>query len=97
MTTPAPNGTPSVSDIGASLLRTFVATGVGTLLAYAAKRWHIVLGDGDSVGLYQGVTGLFIAGYYTVARLLESKWKGFGWMLGLTRQPKYVDPTPSSR
>jgi hypothetical protein len=95
MSQPTP-GSPSVSDLGASLVRTFVATAVGTLLAYLAKRMGLVLSDGDSLGLIQGVTALFIGGYYLVVRLLESKWKGFGFLLGLVRQPKYVTPTSST-
>lgn len=91
MSQPTP-GSPTVSDLGASLIRTFVATIVGTVLAYLAKRLGIVLDDGSAFGLIQGVTAIFIGGYYLLVRLLEQKWKGFGFLLGLVRQPKYVEP-----
>jgi hypothetical protein len=81
---------PTLSDLGASIVRTFVALAVGTVVAYLARRWHVVLDAGTSDGLVQAFTATVIGVYYVVARLLESKWRGFGFLLGLTRQPKYV-------
>lgn len=85
-----PTSPPKVSDLGASLVRTAVATAVGTVIAYLAQKWNIVLDEATTVGVVQAFTAAVIAVYYLVIRLLESKWKGFGWFLGLAKQPKYV-------
>lgn len=82
---------PSVGDIGASLIRTFVATGVGTAIAYLARKWGIAFDGPTADGVVQAFTAFVIGGYYTVIRVLESKWKGFGWFLGLAKRPKYVE------
>jgi hypothetical protein len=87
-----PTATPTISDLGASLLRTFVAAVVGGAIAYLARRLHIVLDGPTAGGVVQAFTVAVIGVYYTVARVLETKWKGFGFLLGLVRQPKYVTP-----
>lgn len=88
---------PKVSDLGASILRTAVAAAVGTVLAYLARKWNIVLDGPTADGVVQAFTAAVIGAYYVVIRLLESKWKGFGWFLGLARQPKYVEVVAGGR
>ena len=91
MTTPTTSPT-TVGDLGASLVRPFVATAVGTAIAYLARRWHIALDGPTADGVVQAFTATMIGLYYAVVRVLESKWKGFGWLLGLAKRPKYVEP-----
>lgn len=87
----SPTSKPSVGDLGASLVRTFVATALGTVIAYLARRWHIAFDGPTADGVVQAFTAAVIGVYYALVRFLESKWRGFGWLLGLARQPKYVD------
>lgn len=84
---------PTVRDLGASLVRTFVATAVGVGVAWLAKNAHIVIDDGTSAGLVQAFTGTVVALYYLVIRTLETKVPAFGWLLGLAKLPTYPAPT----
>lgn len=84
---------PTVRDLGASIVRTFVATAVGTGVAWVAKNAHIVIDDNSSAGLVQSVTASAIAAYYLVVRTLETKVPAFGWLLGLAKLPTYPAPT----
>lgn len=90
MTTTNTPATTSVSNLGASLVRTFVGTAIGTFLTYLGRRWHIVLDADSSQAASMGATAMVIGAYYAVVRVLESKWKGFGWLLGLATKPKYA-------
>jgi hypothetical protein len=82
--------TTSVSNVGASYIRTFVGLGVGAFVTYLARRANIVLDDASSQAATIGATAIVTGGYYAVVRALESKWKGFGWFLGLATKPKYA-------
>jgi hypothetical protein len=84
---------PTVRDLGASLVRTFVATAVGTLVAILAKNAHIVIDDGTAAGLVQTFTATVIGLYYLVVRTLETKFPVFGWLLGLAKLPTYPAAT----
>lgn len=85
--------TPTVRDLGASLVRTFVATAVGTGVAWVAKNAHFVIDDATSAGLVQAFTATTIGGYYLVVRTLETRIPAFGWLLGLAKLPTYPSPT----
>jgi hypothetical protein len=92
---------PTVRDLGASLVRTFVATAVGTVVAYLAKNAHFVIDDATSAGLVQTFTAFVIGAYYLVVRTLETKVPAFGWLLGLAKLPTYPSavnevPVPAS-
>ena len=80
-----------MSDAIVSLIRTWVPVGVG-----AALSWLLTLGvelDPDAqAGLIAGLTGVVIATYYGLVRLLERKWPVFGVFLGTRRQPEYGKP-----
>jgi hypothetical protein len=78
-----------MSDKLVSLIRTFVPVGVGALLAFLASKAGLVLDENSSAALTAGVTGLCVAGYYVVARVLEGLHPWFGVLLGSTRQPTY--------
>jgi hypothetical protein len=83
---------PTVRDLGASLVRTFVATAVGTLVAWLAKNAHIVIDSNTSAGLVQAFTATVIGAYYLVVRFLETRVPAFGWLLGLAKLPTYPAP-----
>ena len=84
---------PTVRDLAASVVRTFVATAVGTALAWIAKNTSFVVDENTSAGLIQSFTALVIGAYYLVVRALEIKVPGFGWLLGLAKLPNYASET----
>jgi hypothetical protein len=90
MSQPGTPETTSVSNLGASYVRTFVGIGVGTLLTWLGRRWHVVLDGDSSQAAAMGATAVVTGASYAVVRALESKWKGFGWLLGLATKPKYA-------
>ena len=77
-----------MSDAIVSLIRTYVPVAVGAFIA-----WLLSLGiDVDTetqAGLVVSMTGLVVAAYYTLVRLLERKWPAVGVLLGVPRQPEY--------
>jgi mannitol-specific phosphotransferase system IIBC component len=84
--------TTTVRDIGASVVRMFVATAVGTLVAWLAKNAHIIIDNNTSAGLVQAFTATVIGVYYLVVRFLETKVPAFGWLFGLAKLPTYPAP-----
>lgn len=84
---------PTVRDLGASIVRTFAATAVGTGVAWLAARANIVINEATSAGLVQAFTATVIAAYYLVVRTLETKVPAFGWLLGLAKLPTYPAAT----
>src|SRR3954469_17454047 len=79
--------TPTVRDLGASLVRTFVATAVGVGLAWLAKNAHFVIDDATSAGIVQAFTGVVIGVYYLVVRFLETTVPAFCRLLALPTLP----------
>jgi hypothetical protein len=79
----------TVRDQLASLIRTWVPIGVGFLLALLARKLDIVLDEGSSAALTSGIAALVSAVFYGVVRILESRWKPVGWLLGLAVRPQY--------
>jgi hypothetical protein len=82
-----------VSDKLISLIRTYVPVAVGWFLTWLATNLGVVLDAESSTGLIVGVTALVTAAYYTLARLLESRWPWLGILLGATKQPAYGGAT----
>lgn len=81
-----------ISDIFPSLIRTYVPIGVGVVLTWIAIHFNVVVDQQTQLGIIGLVTGVLSAVYYTIARLLEKQNASFGVLLGLTKQPVYVDP-----
>lgn len=73
-----------------SQIRTYTPIAAGAFLAWLASR-GITLDANAQASLIVGLTGLTQAVYYFVIRVLE-KYAGpkFGWLLGSTQQPTYV-------
>lgn len=86
---------PTVRDLGASVVRTFVTLGVGWGVAKLAQNAHIVIDENTSAGLVQAFTVAVTAVYYFLVRSLEIKVPGFGWLFGLAKLPSYPAPTNS--
>lgn len=79
--------TPSLREIIPSLIRTYTPTAVGALLAWLATL-GVELDGAASTALVTGLTALFIAVYYTLARLVEQrKPKAGAVLLGSSKQP----------
>lgn len=79
-----------------SLIRTYVPVGVGALVAWLVTL-GIELSDDARNGLVVFLTGLAIAAYYTIVRLLEKRWPKIGVLLGAAKQPEYVTPPVSDK
>ena len=80
-----------MTDTVLSLIRTYVPVAVGSFISWLVTL-GVVLDPTAEAGLITALTGLLIAVYYTVARLLEKKWPFFGFLLGSKKQPEYVQP-----
>lgn len=79
-----------MNDLVVSGIRTIVPIVVGSVLAWLAQKNFNI--DKDTA--VQFATGLAIALYYLVARVLERRWPAAGLLLGSKKQPAYVPPTP---
>lgn len=78
-----------------SLIRTWVPIGVGSLISLLVVNYGIVVDESVTAQLAAGLTGIIIAGYYLLARLLERKFPQLGVLLGSTKEPVYVKPENS--
>lgn len=79
----------NLSDLVISYIRTGVPVLIGIGLTYLAKR----LGIADPPAeLTPWVTGVFVTGYYVLARFLESRYPALGWLLGAAKAPAYDAP-----
>ena len=50
-----------------------------------------MLDEGSSAALTSGLAALVSAVFYGVVRILEARWKPFGWLLGLAVRPQYEE------
>lgn len=75
-----------MEDTLKSVVRTLVPVVVGLIISGLATA-GIEL---DEASLYPVIDTIFVGGYYTVVRLLESKDTRFGWLLGLPVPPHYT-------
>lgn len=76
-----------MSDTIVSLIRTWVPIAVGAAVSWLARKLGWV--TPDTAALATAFTGLVIAAYYALARWLEKKWTGFGFLLGIPKEPAY--------
>lgn len=65
------------SDYAKNVIRTFVPSVVGAVVAFVTKEWGHVPTSVASI-LFPVVTG----GYYAVVRYLEVKYPSLSWLLG---------------
>ena len=74
------------TDVLTSLRRTLVPVAVGFLLSQAARVGFDIPAD-QLTGV---IEALITGAYYSVIRLLETRFPGVGVLLGATRQPTYT-------
>jgi hypothetical protein len=77
-----------VTNFVIALVRTVVPIVVGWLLAQLAAIGIHLPGDVEPQ-LISGLTALFGSLYYAAVAWLERKYKWFGWLLGIARNPEY--------
>jgi len=77
-----------MGDALVSLIRTWTPIVVGSFIAWLLTM-GVVLEPTTEANLAVGLTGVVIAAYYALARLLERKWPFFGVLLGSVKQPTY--------
>lgn len=78
-----------MNDIITSLIRTYVPIAVGTVISWLATR-GLNIDEATGAALVAGLTGVCIAVYYTVVRLLERKFPKIGLLLGSAKTPEYT-------
>ncbi|MGW4469653.1 hypothetical protein ACWENQ_08270 [Nonomuraea sp. NPDC004354] len=81
----------SLSDWIVSWLRTNVAAWIPTIAAWLAGFGIELPVEASTLA----VGSLLVSGYYTLARLLESRWPGAGVLLGWKAAPSYSAPSAS--
>jgi len=80
---------PNVSDLVASLVRTYVPMLVGLVAAYLDRRFGIVLDEDTTTAASLALAGVVGAAYYTLARLVERRYPKVGLLLGVPKAPMY--------
>lgn len=84
-----------------SLIRTIVPIGVGSVLAWLAVHWHIVIDPGASATVGIVAAAVVTAGYYAAARVVERRWPTVGrWLVALNlvaARPVYAAPSETVR
>lgn len=80
-----------------SLIRTYVPIAVGSLISFLVVNYGFVIDESITTQLVAGLTGVIIAGYYLLARVLERKVPQLGFLLGTSAVPVYVEPTETTK
>ncbi len=79
-----------MSDFLISLIRTWVPVGVAAAVGYLAT-FGVEYSAAAEQQLAGAITALLAAVYYAVARVLESRWPAFGYLLGVAKAPAYPE------
>ena len=79
-----------------SLVRTYVPILVGSVLSFLAVKYGFAVEPDVQNQLVAGLTGVVIAAYYLLVRLLERKFPQLGVLLGSTQKPVYVEATSTA-
>lgn len=72
-----------------SFVRTYAAYFVGAAASWLAIHTGFVTPDALTLATVTLLVGLVTTGYYTLVRLVEVRFPGFGAFLGFPRQPDY--------
>lgn len=80
-----------MNDLLTSFIRTVVPVVVGGIVSYLTTK-GVNVDREAATGLATFLTGLVAAVYYLAARILESKYPKAGNLLGVAKQPVYVQP-----
>ena len=73
-----------------NIVRTVVASAVGSLVAWGAVKWGSL-----NSGTFAVLAPVIASGYFAAVHFLEIKFPKLGWLLGLLPQKKAVVPTPA--
>lgn len=79
-----------MTDLIASLIRTYVPAVVGAVLVAIGSALDIA--NLDTPDNRARVVGAIFVVYYAGVRLLERKYPKAGWLLGLPKPPSYTPP-----
>lgn len=79
-----------MSDLVVSFIRTYVPIAVGSLISWLTTK-GLEIDPQAGQGLIVFLTGVLIAAYYGVVRLLERQWPQFGVLLGSAKKPEYTE------
>lgn len=79
-----------MNDLIVSFIRTYVPITVGTFISWLATK-GLTLDAGTSAGLVAFLTGLIIAAYYGIVRIVERYFPAAGVLLGSAKKPEYVE------
>lgn len=79
-----------MNDLAISFIRTYVPIAVGSFISWLATK-GLSLDAQTSAGLITFLTGLIIAAYYGIVRLLERKFPQVGLLLGAAKKPEYAE------
>ena len=77
-----------MQDFVTSMIRTGVPYLVGGVISWLATK-GFTLTEEQTIQLASALTFVFGFAYYFLVRLLESKWKWFGLLLGAPVRPTY--------
>jgi hypothetical protein len=77
-----------LGDYLVSLIRTWVPVLAGAVISWAVTQ-GLSITPATKSSLIVGLTGIFIAGYYALARALELRYKWAGLLLGVRKAPSY--------
>lgn len=78
------------SDNIIGAIRTFVPLAIGWLLTTLAVNAEFVLDETTAEALKLASVGIVSAAYWTIVRLLASKWEWMGVFLGYNKKPAYA-------
>lgn len=81
----------TLDTLGPSLIRTYVPVAVGAFIAWLVTL-GVALDPATEAGLTTALTGVVIAAYYTVVRLLEKRWPFLSVLLGSSQMPAVYAP-----
>lgn len=80
-----------MNDFITSLIRTWTPVFVGSVISWLATR-GLDIDPADAAGLATALTGIIIAAYYLLARLIERKLPSVGGLLlGSSKKPEYTE------
>lgn len=78
-----------MSDFIISQIRTYVPLIVGAIVAWLTTK-GIKINPSDASTVVPFLTAVFSGLYYTIVRLLESKFPQMGWLLGIAKKVTYT-------
>lgn len=79
-----------MSNFAISLIRTWSAIIIGSLLTWLASTLHIVIDPSSQAGLVALVTAVLSGAYYLVVHVLEQRFPQIGVLLGKAALPYYA-------